>query len=52
MDNRTLTAIPGIFVGHATDIERSTGCTALLCPSGFTPGIAVLGLPREAGRRN
>ncbi|MDR1243027.1 MAG: P1 family peptidase [Deltaproteobacteria bacterium] len=43
MTNRTLTAIPGILVGHAVDAERSTGCTAILCPAGFTPGIAVPG---------
>lgn len=41
--NDTLTAIPGIFVGHATRAELHTGCTAILCPQGCTPGIAVPG---------
>jgi L-aminopeptidase/D-esterase-like protein len=43
MTNKTLTAIPGILAGHAVDADRSTGCTAILCPTGFTPGIAVPG---------
>ena len=43
MPNDTLTAIPGILVGHAVDADQSTGCTAILCPAGFTPGIAVPG---------
>jgi len=43
MRNQTLTAIPGLLVGHATDTANGTGCTVLLCPDGFTPGIAVPG---------
>ena len=43
MDNLTLTAVPGILVCHAADDAHSTGCTAVLCPAGFTPGIAVPG---------
>lgn len=43
-ENRTLTAIRGILTGHATDTENGTGCTAILCPTGFTPGICVPGL--------
>ncbi|MDL2210785.1 P1 family peptidase [Desulfovibrio sp. OttesenSCG-928-O18] len=43
MTNQTLTAIPGILVGHAEDAAKSTGCTAVLCPEGFTPGVAVPG---------
>ncbi len=43
MVNQTLTAIAGIFVGHATSREHGTGCTAVLCPEGFTPGLAVPG---------
>ena len=39
----TLTSVPGLFVGHATDMVSRTGCTAILCPSGFTPGIHVPG---------
>jgi L-aminopeptidase/D-esterase-like protein len=43
MRNQTLTGIPGLLVGHATDTANGTGCTVLLCPEGFTPGIAVPG---------
>lgn len=43
MKNQTLTAIPGILVGHASDAEKTTGCTAVLCPEGCTPGVAVPG---------
>ena len=41
--NATLTAIQGILVGHATDQDNTTGCTAVLCPEGFTPGVSVPG---------
>ncbi len=37
----TLTAIPGISVGHAS--AHGTGCTAILCPDGFTPGVHMPG---------
>ncbi|MDR1045241.1 MAG: P1 family peptidase [Candidatus Adiutrix sp.] len=43
MSNQTLTAIPGLLAGHAADADQSTGCTAILCPAGFTPGLAVPG---------
>ncbi len=43
MENTTLTAIPGILAGHATDAENRTGCTAVLCAEGFTPGVHVPG---------
>ncbi len=43
MINQTLTAVAGILVGHATSREHGTGCTAVLCPEGFTPGLAVPG---------
>ena len=43
MSNTTLTAIDGLLAGHATDERNHTGCTAILCPQGFTPGIAVPG---------
>lgn len=42
-DNDTLTAVEGLLVGHATDAINHTGCTAVLCPEGFTPGLAVPG---------
>ena len=38
----TLTDIPGILVGHAT--RKGTGCSAILCPEGLVPGVAVPGL--------
>ena len=41
--NRTLTAIDGIKVGHATDATARTGCTVILCPAGATAGVDVRG---------
>ena len=41
--NRTLTAIDGITVGHATDLSPRTGCTVVLCPAGATAGVDVRG---------
>jgi L-aminopeptidase/D-esterase-like protein len=41
--NLTLTAIPGIKVGHHTIVERPTGCTAILVESGATAGVDVRG---------
>jgi L-aminopeptidase/D-esterase-like protein len=41
--NQTLTAVPGIRVGHWTDLEAATGCTVVLCPDGATAGVAVRG---------
>lgn len=43
MKNTTITAIEGLLAGHATDEENRTGCTAILCPEGFTPGFALPG---------
>ncbi|MFQ5889108.1 MAG: P1 family peptidase [Gemmatimonadota bacterium] len=40
--NRTLTAIPGIAVGHAHDTAAATGCTAVLGP--FVAAADVRGL--------
>lgn len=37
----TLTDVRGVLVGHATG--RGTGCTAVLCPEGFTPGVYLPG---------
>lgn len=42
MANRTLTAVPGIAVGHAQDPEAATGCTAVLGP--FAGAAEVVGL--------
>ena len=41
--NRTLTAIDGITVGHATNLTARTGCTVVLCPAGATAGVDVRG---------
>lgn len=41
--NRTLTAIDGITVGHATNVTARTGCTVILCPAGATAGVDVRG---------
>ena len=38
-----LTDIDGILVGHATDLEAVTGCTAILCPRGAVAGVDVRG---------
>ncbi|HKV46099.1 MAG TPA: P1 family peptidase, partial [bacterium] len=38
-----ITDVPGITVGHATDLEHLTGCTAVLCGDGAVAGGAVLG---------
>ena len=41
--NQTLTAIDGIQVGHATDLDARTGCTVILCSDGATAGVDVRG---------
>lgn len=40
-ESLTLTDVPGVLVGHAESL--GTGCTAVLCPEGFTPGAHVPG---------
>jgi L-aminopeptidase/D-esterase-like protein len=35
----TLTDVPGIKVGHATDLEGLTGCTVVLCEEGAVAGV-------------
>jgi len=42
-NNLTLTAVPGVKVGHFTLTERPTGCTAVLVESGATAGVDVRG---------
>lgn len=37
--NESLTAIPGIRVGHVTDREGCTGCTVVLCPPDTIAGV-------------
>jgi L-aminopeptidase/D-esterase-like protein len=41
--NGTLTAVPGIKVGHHTLDERPTGCTVVLIESGATASVDVRG---------
>ena len=41
--NMTLTAVPGIKVGHHTLTERPTGCTVVLIEAGATAGVDVRG---------
>ena len=38
-----ITDVPGIEVGHAQDLEATTGCTVILCRSGATTGVSVHG---------
>lgn len=37
--NDTITAVPGIRVGHATDLHGLTGCTVVLCEAGAVGGV-------------
>lgn len=39
MSNQTLTAIEGIRVGHAHNLDGPTGCTVILCPPGTVGGV-------------
>ena len=41
--NNTLTAVPGIRVGHQTHLEGVTGCTVVICPEGTVGGVDVRG---------
>ena len=38
-----LTDIPGILVGHISDYEAITGCTAILCERGAVGGVDIRG---------
>ena len=38
-----LTDIAGILVGHASDYDGLTGCTAILCESGAAAGGDIRG---------
>jgi L-aminopeptidase/D-esterase-like protein len=38
-ESGTITDVPGIRVGHATDLEGLTGCTVLLCEKGAVAGV-------------
>jgi L-aminopeptidase/D-esterase-like protein len=39
MENHTLTAIQGIRVGHAHNLDGPTGCTVVLCPPDTVGGV-------------
>jgi L-aminopeptidase/D-esterase-like protein len=39
IEARGLTAVPGIRVGHATDLDGLTGCTVVLCEKGAVAGV-------------
>ena len=38
-----ITDVPGIKVGHATDMVALTGCTVVLCEEGAIAGVDVRG---------
>ncbi len=38
-----LTDIPGIRVGHVSDFDAITGCTAILCEAGAVGGVDIRG---------
>jgi L-aminopeptidase/D-esterase-like protein len=38
-----LTDVPGILVGHATDVVALTGCTVILCGAEATGGVDIRG---------
>ncbi|MBI5879980.1 MAG: P1 family peptidase [Chloroflexi bacterium] len=38
-----LTDVPGIQVGHWTDLDAATGCTVVLCTDGAVAGVDVRG---------
>jgi len=42
-----LTAIAGIRVGHASNFDALTGCTAILCEGGAVGGVDVRGSASE-----
>lgn len=39
MENQTLTAIEGIRVGHAHNLDGPTGCTVVICPPNTVGGV-------------
>src|SRR5205809_824150 len=41
--SNSITDIPGIKVGHWTDLSAATGCTVVLCPSGAIGGPVAQG---------
>lgn len=43
MSYSSITDVPGIKVGHATDEKARTGCTVVLCEEGAVAGVDVRG---------
>ena len=41
--HNALTDIPGLLVGHWTNLDAATGCTVILCPDGAVAGVDVRG---------
>ncbi|MCH8311310.1 MAG: P1 family peptidase [Chloroflexi bacterium] len=41
--NIGITAVPGIKVGHYTDLTNATGCTVVVCEDGAVGGVDVRG---------
>ena len=41
--NGTLTDVPGLTVGHHTDVKNGVGCTVVLTPEGTVGGVDVRG---------
>lgn len=41
--DRGLTDVPGLLVGHYTDLDAGTGCTVILTPQGAVAGVDVRG---------
>jgi L-aminopeptidase/D-esterase-like protein len=41
--NDAITDVPGVKVGHWTDLDAATGCTVVLCEAGAMPGVDVRG---------
>ena len=39
----SITDVPGLRVGHHTDLDAATGCTVVLCERGAVPGVHVSG---------
>ena len=43
MNNLGITSVPGVRVGHYTDLDNATGCTVILCEGGAVGGVDVRG---------
>jgi L-aminopeptidase/D-esterase-like protein len=43
LNNPGITSVPGVRVGHYTDLDNATGCTVILCEGGAVGGVDVRG---------